>query len=48
MPFQTVAFSPKRRNTPMVFRYYPDTDMLYIELVSGVSTESKEVVPGIV
>lgn len=32
----------------MVFRYYPDTDMLYIELTSGVSVESEEVAPGIV
>ena len=32
----------------MVFEYYPDTDMLYIQLVTGVSTESEEVAPGIV
>ena len=32
----------------MVFRYYPDTDMLYIELSSGVSTESEEVGAGVV
>ena len=32
----------------MTFRYFPDTDMLYIELVSGVSAESEEVAPGIV
>jgi len=32
----------------MVFEYYPDTDMLYIRLVDGVSTESEEVAPGIV
>jgi len=32
----------------MTFQYYPDTDMLYIELASGVSTESEEVAPGIV
>ena len=32
----------------MTFRYFPDTDMLYIELVSGVSKESEEVAPGIV
>ncbi|HXV99903.1 MAG TPA: DUF2283 domain-containing protein [Anaerolineae bacterium] len=32
----------------MVFRYYPDTDMLYIELTSGVSVESEEVAPGVV
>jgi uncharacterized protein YuzE len=32
----------------MTFQYFPDTDMLYIELVSGVSTESEEVAPGIV
>jgi uncharacterized protein YuzE len=32
----------------MVFQYYPDTDMLYIQLNTGVSTESEEVAPGIV
>jgi len=32
----------------MTFRYFPETDILYIELVSGVSTESEEVAPGIV
>ena len=32
----------------MIFQYYPDTDMLYIELTSVVSTESEEVAPGIV
>jgi len=32
----------------MVFQYYPDTDMLYIKLASGVSTASEEVAPGIV
>lgn len=32
----------------MVFQYYPDTDMLYIQLVDGISTESEEVAPGIV
>jgi len=32
----------------MIFEYYPDTDMLYIKLVAGVSTESQEVAPGVV
>jgi uncharacterized protein YuzE len=32
----------------MVFQYYPDTEMLYIQLAGGVSTESEEVVPGLV
>lgn len=32
----------------MVFQYYPDTDMLYIQLGDGISTESEEVAPGIV
>ena len=32
----------------MIFQYYPDTDMLYIKLASGVSTESEEVASGIV
>jgi uncharacterized protein YuzE len=32
----------------MIFKYYPDTDMLYIQLATGASTESEEVAPGIV
>jgi uncharacterized protein YuzE len=32
----------------MIFEYHPDTDMLYIKLAAGVSTESEEVAPGIV
>ena len=32
----------------MVFQYYPDTDMLYIKLADGISTESEEVALGIV
>ena len=32
----------------MTFRYDRETDMLYIELVRRVSTESEEVAPGIV
>ena len=32
----------------MIFEYHPDTDMLYIKLTSGVSTESEEVASGIV
>ena len=32
----------------MVFQYFPDTDMLYIKLAEGTSTESEEVAPGIV
>jgi uncharacterized protein YuzE len=32
----------------MIFEYHPDTDMLYIKLVAGVSTESQEVAPGVV
>jgi len=32
----------------MILRYHPDIDMLYIELTTGVSTESAEVAPGIV
>jgi uncharacterized protein YuzE len=34
--------------TFMVLEYYPDTDMLYIKLVDGISIESEEVAPGIV
>jgi len=32
----------------MIFQYYPDSDMLYIKLANGISTESEEVAPGIV
>jgi uncharacterized protein YuzE len=32
----------------MIFQYYQDTDMLYIKLAEGSSTESAEVAPGIV
>jgi uncharacterized protein YuzE len=32
----------------MNFRFYPAEDMLYIELLPGVSTESEEVAPGLV
>jgi len=47
MPFSTVVSSPEGDKT-MVFEYYPDTDMLYIRLVDGISTESEEVAPGVV
>ena len=32
----------------MTFQYYPETDMLYIELINRISTESTEVSPGVV
>lgn len=32
----------------MVFEYYPETDMLYIKLSDGVSTDSEEIAPGVV
>jgi len=32
----------------MVFEYYPDTDMLYLRFVDGISAESEEVAPGVV
>jgi uncharacterized protein YuzE len=32
----------------MIFEYYPETDMLYIKLIDGVSTESEEIAPGVV
>jgi len=32
----------------MLFQYFPDNDMLYIKLIEGVSTESEEIVPGVV
>lgn len=32
----------------MLFEYYPDSDMLYIKLADGTSTESEEIAPGVV
>jgi len=32
----------------MVFEYFSDSDMLYIKLAEGISTESEEVAPGVV
>ena len=32
----------------MVFEYHGESDMLYIRLVDGISTESEEVAPGVV
>jgi len=32
----------------MILEYYPDTDMVYIRLAEGVSTESEEIAPGVV
>jgi uncharacterized protein YuzE len=32
----------------MVFQYHPETDMLYIKLAAGVSTESEQVSEGVV
>lgn len=32
----------------MVVEYFPDTDMLYIKLAEGTSTESEEIAPGVV
>ena len=32
----------------MIFQYHPDTDMLYLKLVTGVITEPEEVAPGVV
>ena len=32
----------------MVFEYYSETDMLYIKLADGTSTESEEIAPGVV
>ena len=43
--FQTVA---EVKENAIVFRYYAESDMLYIELAAGVSTESEEVASNIV
>lgn len=32
----------------MILEYYPETDMLYIKLMEGASTESEEIAPGVV
>lgn len=32
----------------MIFEYFPETDMLYIKLADGVSSESEEIAPGVV
>ncbi len=32
----------------MTFQYYPDTDMLYIKLAEGISTESEQASSGVV
>ena len=32
----------------MVFEYHPDSDMLYIKLAEGTSSESEEIAPGVV
>lgn len=32
----------------MIVQYYPETDMLYIKLADGISTESEEVTMGVV
>ncbi len=32
----------------MIFQYFPDTDMLYIELCKGVGADAEEVAEGIV
>lgn len=32
----------------MIFEYYPDSDMLYIRLADGRSTESEEIASGVV
>jgi uncharacterized protein YuzE len=31
----------------MIFEYYPETDVLYIKLSDGTSTESEEIAPGV-
>jgi uncharacterized protein YuzE len=47
MPFSTVVSNLEGDRT-MVFEYYPDSDMLYIRLADGTSTESEEIAPGVV
>jgi len=32
----------------MVFEYHPESDMLYIKLTEGTSSESEEIAPGVV
>ena len=32
----------------MIFQYFADTDMLYIQLADHISTEAQEIAPGVV
>ncbi len=49
MLFQTAGLNLEAQEIKvMIFQYYRDTDMLYIKLANGVSTESEEVASGIV
>jgi uncharacterized protein YuzE len=48
MPFRIADSNPEGQESKMYFKYYSETDMLYIQLATGVSTESEEVAPGIV
>jgi uncharacterized protein YuzE len=48
MPSQTGASNLEVEQRNMIFRYYPENDMLYIELTRGISTEAEEVAPNIV
>jgi uncharacterized protein YuzE len=45
--FSTAASGLNGEKT-MIFEYHSETDMLYIKLIEGVSTESEEIAPGIV
>jgi uncharacterized protein YuzE len=47
MRFSTVVSNHKGGRT-MLFEYHPDSDMLYIKLANGISTESEEIAPGVV
>lgn len=37
-----------KRDNKVVFQYFPESDMLYIKLIDGISTESEEVAPYVV
>jgi uncharacterized protein YuzE len=48
MHFPTEVSNRSNGERSMKFRFFPENDMLYIELLQGVSVESEEVAPGVV
>jgi uncharacterized protein YuzE len=44
----SIAVSDLEGDRTMLFEYYRESDMLYIRLADGTSTESEEIAPGVV